>query len=138
MSRSGYVDDFDNEWQLIRWRGAVASAIRGKRGQAFLREMLAALDAIPTKQLLSHELDTLQGCCALGAVGRQRHMEMSRIDPEDRDTVAGAFAIPFSLACEIMYENDEGGGYWRNETPKQRWVRVRRWVESKLRFEVGR
>ena len=40
-----------NEWSLIRYRGAVKSAIRGKRGQAFLREMLAALDAMPEKRL---------------------------------------------------------------------------------------
>jgi hypothetical protein len=46
MSRSGYSDDH-SEWDLIRWRGAVASAIRGKRGQAFLRELLVALDAMP-------------------------------------------------------------------------------------------
>lgn len=32
MSRCGYSDDYD-QWALIRWRGAVESAIRGKRGQ---------------------------------------------------------------------------------------------------------
>ena len=31
MSRSGYEDGLEM-WDLIRWRGAVASAIRGKRG----------------------------------------------------------------------------------------------------------
>lgn len=41
---------------MIRWRGAVASAIRGKRGQAFLREMLAALDAMPEKRLIAGSL----------------------------------------------------------------------------------
>lgn len=30
MSRSGYNDDIDN-WQMIKWRGQVASAVRGKR-----------------------------------------------------------------------------------------------------------
>ena len=34
MSRSGYTDECDG-WELVRWRGAVNSAIRGKRGQAF-------------------------------------------------------------------------------------------------------
>ncbi len=29
MSRSGYNDD-GTEWDLIRWRGAVASAVRGQ------------------------------------------------------------------------------------------------------------
>lgn len=33
MSRSGYSEDLDM-WDLIRWRGAVKSALRGKRGQA--------------------------------------------------------------------------------------------------------
>lgn len=57
MSRSGYSDDYDGDnWDLIRWRGAVTSAIRGKRGQAFLREALAALDAMPEKQLIAGDL----------------------------------------------------------------------------------
>lgn len=52
MSRSGYVDDGE-QWDMIRWRGAVNSAIRGKRGQAFLRELRDALDAMPEKRLVS-------------------------------------------------------------------------------------
>ena len=46
MSRHGYSDDCDNEWRAIMWSGAVKSAIKGKRGQAFLKELLAALDAL--------------------------------------------------------------------------------------------
>jgi len=56
MSRSGYVDDMSDEWAAIRYRGAVSSAVRGKRGQAFLREMLAALDAMPEKRLAAGAL----------------------------------------------------------------------------------
>lgn len=56
MSRSGYTDDTEDQWSLIRYRGAVASAIRGARGQAFLREMLTALDAMPEKRLISGAL----------------------------------------------------------------------------------
>lgn len=57
MSRSGYSEDYDGDhWDLIRWRGAVASSIRGKRGQAFLREALAALDAMPEKKLITGDL----------------------------------------------------------------------------------
>lgn len=56
MSRSGYVDDMGDQWAMIRYRGAVSSAIRGRRGQAFLREMLAALDAMPEKRLISGAL----------------------------------------------------------------------------------
>ena len=44
MSRSGYGDDYgdDDPLAIGRWRGAVNSAIRGKRGQQTLREILAA------------------------------------------------------------------------------------------------
>jgi hypothetical protein len=57
MSRSGYsYDDDDDNWSLIKYRGAVASAIRGKRGQALLRAVLAALDAMPEKRLIADDL----------------------------------------------------------------------------------
>ena len=59
MSRSGYTDyddsDFAN-WNHIRWRGQVASATRGKRGQQFFRDLIAALDAMPTKVLITDDL----------------------------------------------------------------------------------
>ena len=76
MSRSGYSVDGDlDHWQLIRWRGAVNSAMNGKRGQAFLRELLDALDALPEPKLIDHDLVRYDGStdtnlfCALGAVG---------------------------------------------------------------------
>lgn len=49
MSRAGYSDDFEGG-ELNVWRGAVKSAIRGKRGQAFLKELAAAMDAMPDKR----------------------------------------------------------------------------------------
>jgi hypothetical protein len=109
MSRSGYSDDIDG-WALIRWRGAVTSAIRGARGQAMLRELVKALDALPEKSLCSGDLVTADGdYCTLGALGLARGMDMTKIDPEDRTAVAQAFGIAEALAAEIMFENDEGG-----------------------------
>jgi len=131
VSRSGYSDDGD-EWALIRWRGAVNAAIKGRRGQAFLREMLAALDALPAKRLAAEELEADGEVCALGSVGRARGLDMSAIDPYDHDTVAGKFNIAHALACEIMWENDEGGGYWKHETPESRFARMRTWIERRL------
>lgn len=128
MSRSGYSEDCEG-WALIRWRGAVKSAIRGKRGQALLRELIAALDAMPEKSLIDEELEEDGQVCALGSLGKTRGIDMSKIDPIEPNEVAEAFGIPLTLACEIMYENDEGA--WR-ETPEQRWLRMRKWAERQL------
>lgn len=106
MSRSGYSEDCDG-WALIRWRGAVSSSIRGKRGQQLLRETLAALDAMPVKELIAHELAKEGEYCTLGVVGKARGMDLESLDPEDREVVAGAFGIAPALAAEIVYENDE-------------------------------
>lgn len=128
MSRSGYVDDYDDDWALIRYRGAVKSAIRGRRGQAFLREMIAALDALPEKKLIANELREPTGeVCAIGAVGAARGVDMAGLDPDDAETVAATFGISPALAREIVYENDEG--VYSRETPEQRFARMRRWAE---------
>jgi len=130
MSRSNYSEDID-QWDLIRWRGAVNSAIKGKRGQKLLRDMADALDAMPTKRLIEGELVTAQGeVCALGAVACKRRVDVSGVNPEDSETVAAIFDISDALAREIAYENDEGG--WQ-ETPEKRWERVRKWVEGNLK-----
>lgn len=131
MSRSGYSDSLEN-WDLIRWRGAVRAAIRGKRGQAFLRELLAALDAMPEKELIGGELVTADGdCCTLGALGLARGLDMSTVDYNDPPAVAEFFGIAHALAAEIEFLNDEDG-CWRKDEPAARWRRMRQWVAAQI------
>ena len=138
MSRSGYNDDGDDTWGLIRWRGAVSSAMRGKRGQAFLREMLAAMDAMPERRLLAVTINTEQGCCAIGTVTRARGIDTSDldgIDPYDdyghtATALAKRVGIASAMAREIVFANDEGA--WGNETPEGRWTRMRQWIIEQL------
>jgi hypothetical protein len=132
MSRSGYIEDMDDMWQLIRWRGAVASAMRGRRGQTFFRDLLAALDALPEKRLIDNSLATADGnVCALGALGKARNIDMADLDPENSERVASVFGIADPLAREVVYMNDEAGS-WK-ETPEQRFTRVRAWVVQQIR-----
>lgn len=110
MSRSGYSDDYgdDDPLAMGRWRGAVNSAIRGKRGQAALREILAALDAMPSKWLAAESLVTEEGeFCTLGVLGAKRGIPLETLDPEDPEAVAEAFGIAPALVREIVYLNDE-------------------------------
>lgn len=131
MSRAEYSDDIDDLWQLIRWRGAVTSAFRGKRGQAFLRELLAALDAMPNKRLIRGELVEGGEVCALGAVAVARGINVEDVDPEDHKEVAATLGIADAMAREIMYENDEYFGF--SLDPEVRWGRMREWVAAQIR-----
>jgi hypothetical protein len=129
MSRSGYSDDCEN-WSLICWRGAVNSAIKGSRGQAFLLELRDALDAMAEKRLVADVLEADGEFCAIGVLGAKRGINIAALDPGDREEVAGAFGIAPALAAEIVYMNDEGS--WQAETPEQRWARMRKWVEENI------
>jgi len=141
MSRSGYCDDVSDTWAHIRWRGAVTSAFRGKRGQEFLRDLLAALDAMPEKRLIGHSLECADGVCALGALGKARGLDMSGLDPEDPDGVAGAFGVADPLIREIVFHNDEAFSEewdsafrrYSKATPERRWELMRAWVASKIK-----
>jgi len=133
VSRSQYDEDCQ-DWDLIQWRSEVRSAIRGRRGQALLRDMLAALDALPAPRLIYGYLyrdGPEGGVCALGAVGRARGVDMTNLDADDREQVAEAFGIAAALAAEIAYINDEQ--VIQPETPEERWVRVRAWVATKIK-----
>lgn len=133
MSRSRYSDDIDDNWAVIRWRGAVNAAVNGKRGQALLQEMAHALDAMPVKRLVYGKFINCTGeVCALGAVAKARSMDVSDIDTDDPDLcekVAKKFDVAEALVAEIMSENDDI--YW-NEEPEKRWKRMRAWVAENL------
>lgn len=130
MSRSGYSEDWDDNTGWL-YRGAVKRALQGRRGQAFLKEMLTALDALPVKELVAWELEKDGSVCAIGAVGKARGIDMAKLNPEDADTVSGTFGIAPAMAREIAYENDEAN--YKPETPAERYQRVRLWIESEIK-----
>jgi len=133
MSRSGYSDDgWDDQWAMICYRGAVASAFRGRRGQAFMKEMLAALDRIETRRLIADELVHNGEACAIGAVALARGLDVTGLDPENIEGVAAKFGISEAMAREIVFENDDDFSYSRKETPEARYMRMRKWVESHI------
>lgn len=159
MSRSGYSDDYD-PLDNGRWRGMVASALRGKRGQFFLKELADSLDAMPEKRLIANELQADGVFCTIGVLGAARGIDMSQLDPEDHDQVAAAFGIAPCMAQEIVFENDEAfdGREWTDveicgpvrrgypeygrhtktisvpikDAESQRWRHMRAWVQRQI------
>lgn len=153
MSRSGYSDD--NEGVNL-WRGAVNSAIHGKRGQALLRDLLTALDAMPEKRLVAGKLEADGEFCALGVVGQARGMNLAIIDTSDVESLGPRFNIAEALAREIMWVNDDrvsdtrwieveifgplrpwdrrisGMNVPNERAGSQRWQTVREWVEANI------
>lgn len=111
MSRSGYNDDCEDPLAVGRWRAAVRSALTGRRGQALLRELAEALDAMPDKRLYPGSFATADGeFCTLGVLGAKRGTDMSDLGDEDGcdpAMVGQRFGIAPAMAAEIMYLNDE-------------------------------
>ena len=151
MSRSGYTDDFDDPWQLICWRGAVASAIRGKRGQALLKELEAALLALPEKKLIVEEFANAEAgaVCALGAVALKRRLDkgmslsVALKDVEEKypegaeaEAAAAEMNVAGALVKEITFINDDE--FCNERTPEERYMRVLGWVRKNIKSRDSR
>lgn len=136
MSRSGYSDDCDGEIPIKLYRQAVRRATTGYRGQHLLCRLRDALDAMPTKRLIVGNIKDEAGeVCALGALdpAAPAYHEDDYDDFDHPRKLAEHFGIAPALASEIVYMNDEYDA-WRtaNETPEQRWVRMRAWVHAQI------
>lgn len=137
MSRSGYIEDFDRDdgaLMLGRWRAQVASALRGKRGQCFLLDLVTALDALPEKKLVKGELEDGEGAvCAIGSVARLRAIALEEIDTYDYEQLSSIFDIAEQLAQETMHVNDDA---YPRCTDEARWGFVRAWALRHLHPET--
>jgi hypothetical protein len=132
MSRSGYSEDCGDaeQWQIALWRGAVTRAIKGKRGQAFLQELVDSLDAMPEKRLISNDLIREGDVCAIGSVGVKRGVALEGLDVDDYLSLAKIFGVAPALVQEIEWENDEGG---LQDDPEKRWQRMRDWAARHIK-----
>lgn len=131
-SRSRYNEDISLQaWSL--WNNAVLSAIHGRRGQAFLRDLADALDSMETKELAAGVFQENGAVCALGRLAEVRGLDVSAFDEDtEPQEVADVFGIARALAKETMSQNDDGW-LFGVATPAQRWEHVRRWVGGHLK-----
>ena len=135
MDRSNYTEDpNDDVLAYGRYRGQAASCIRGKRGQAFIRELLEALDGMENKELISGKLINEKGqACAIGAVllGRGKSEdEVQAIEYDDSRSVALELGIPCQLVGEIEFMNDNF--YTSDHHNSMRWRYIKQWAEQQV------
>jgi hypothetical protein len=78
VSRFETEGDWEEQFQsfesaLALWEHNVDASIKGKRGQKVLRELEAALEALPERRLIYGALATREGdVCAIGALAKAK------------------------------------------------------------------
>ena len=141
MSRAGFGDGDDSDYPYELWEKTCELALNGKRGQKFLRELVAALDALPEKKLIAGQLkDETGAVCALGAVCVRKHLYTPALEPREDEEylhwppLAGALKISETLVRLVEHENDESDE-WRDHklTPEERWQHVRQWAKDMIK-----
>ncbi len=141
MSRYCDSDDYDWEpWMEGQAAGAMRSAIRGRRGQQLLHDLIAGLDALPVPELAAGALeDPETGCgCAFGAVRIHRGADVVPLhfDPTDPDIdwrdLAEPFDISETLAHAVVAQNEYSSKRNDEQSRRRRWQSVRAWAVGNL------
>lgn len=163
MSRSGWSDDWGDDFpgQTGLFRGNVDRSIGSKKGQQRLRELKAALEAMPIKELAREVFLQSSEACALGvwadhhiAIDATKRGELAAFNGDDDDTadMLGPSGWPRLVVKDVVYENDremylynevEGPQvnwsgphgpvrYRRDETAAERYTRVLEWVNERI------
>src|SRR3990167_10919785 len=116
--RINYTEDEDRPGQFALWDANCQRSIRGRRGQAALRRLEAALVAMPVKRLCSGKLVTHDGdVCAIGALARAEGklpepepLNSDEFEDDDCDDTAefaeARLDFPHLVAWKVVAEND--------------------------------
>jgi hypothetical protein len=123
MSRISYSDDEERPGQFALWDANCLRSIRGRVGQRELRELEAALLALPEKALIHGSLTNEDGdVCAIACYAKHKGIDIEQFDPEyESDEVGIAAGMPRLVAWKVVALNDiENESHWvRAEGPSQ-------------------
>lgn len=155
MSRFG--DDGDGDYPSHWWQIDLERALTSGRGQRFLREIEAALLAMPEHKLIEGALVTYDEeeqygtVCAVGAFAAYRAMQGGQTwsqalaaiaekwgngeqdDHWNTQTLGRSLGLARTVAYELAFQNDEQA--W--VTDEARWEGVLVWVRSKIKQEAA-
>lgn len=130
--RLNYSDDEDWTGQFALWEANCRRSLRGRAGQRELRELEAALLALPEKQLIHGSLtDDDGGMCAIACYAKHKGVDLSAFDPgRASDKVGIAGGMPRLVAWRVVAENDYD---LASRTPRERYDAMLEWVREQLR-----
>lgn len=154
--RINYSDEEDQPGQFALWNANCRRSIKGRAGQRELRQLEAALLALPEKRLIHGALTNGEGgVCAIACYAKHKGIELSKFDPDDEsDEVGIAAGMPRLVAWQVVALNDihlnkvwerahgpiqRGHGVYqggipliRDMTPEERYEKVLAWVRTQL------
>lgn len=156
-----YAEEEALAGQAALWEANMERSISGRKGQAALRRVEAALLALPEKKLAANALETDDGTvCALAALAKYEHYQGSLAlpsPPADENDYAGwdewdaegseqveeamlnlaaGLRVPKLVAMAIIERNDEDAWHRNALTPERRYERVLSWVQQKIQRTV--
>lgn len=156
MSRFDGAGDGEGAMPYALWQHNAEMALKGKRGQQALRDMKAALGALPKRELIEgnlievkrdeDDLDKIvgfEGVCAVGAYALYKGQTPEQLRGWNRYYSGGddegdcwstseagkAAGLTYTLAWELSQRNDET---YSDLTPSARWWAMYGWVCSEL------
>jgi len=150
--------EYNNAWDL--WNASVNRHLGGAKGQQALRDLRAALLALPEPRLIEGRLADERGCvCTVGALALHRRTTAgeprekvlsdlaSLIKPDERWNEIDAYeseertiqcgrdiGLKMTMAVTLAARNDDIS---RDETPEQRFERVLAWVNERIFDEAA-
>ncbi len=153
--RINYADEEDRPGQFELFQANCRRSLRGRKGQAALREFEAALLALPEKRLIKDLLAAGDDVCAIGCYAKHKGLDLTKFDPEyESDEVGIEAGMPRLVAWKVVALNDitldtvwevaygpvqRGRGVYqggiplvRDMTPEERYARVLAWVREQL------
>lgn len=144
-------EDFNN--QAFLWEANLERSLKGRKGQAALRELEAALLTLPEKRLIANNTISTDGSvCAIAALAKHRGYQGDMSLPkqpnwDDDDSpywdeydyevavedamvkIAADLGVPPMVAKAIIYENDNDA---YTKTAEARYQRMLRWTQRKI------
>lgn len=139
--RVGYREDEDYGGEFDLWQANCRRSRQGKKGQAALRELEAALMALPVKRIQKDVFVEPSGeTCAIGALMLHRKVaagmpreqavaECAALRPLDTEEHGVSLGLPRLVAWSVAVENDEE---WRFRTPEERYSYMLEWIRKEI------